>query len=497
MSEGVHEAIFRSQPEEHASSSLTATGEIPRELRGTFLRSGPGLLEVGGDTLNFFDGHALIAGVSFADGRATFRSRHVRSPLYQAETAARAMTKRRIFTNLPSRWSNLFGLALGNAAMHDVYAWGGKIFAGNDPGHFALDAKTLETLGPERWGGAVAAGEEMGPMPYRDPASGRLVGWIKKPGGLRPDVVRFVELDEGLRVVKDSGPLALDASPVLVHDQRASARWYVATAQAVRLDAGAAIWGKKTLYEAFVTPPGKTAEILLVPREGAVARDVAGRLVRVPLPAGLEIAFHVINAHDDGERVVVDLVTYAGRICFEGASSEAHRRKLGIQRRPSPRPTPMRFVVDPERGAILEHRALGALPIEAPEVADERMGRPYRFFYGPTLGDQPVPDEGGYFFYGALGKVDVETGAASTWSAGPGAVVSPPAFVARPGAEAEDEGWLLSYVLRGDGPSGARASVVVLDARDLARGPLATVELGVHLPGVSHTRWAGDVQLAG
>jgi carotenoid cleavage dioxygenase-like enzyme len=91
----VHEAIFRSQPEEHASSSLAVTGEIPGALRGTFLRSGPGLLEVGSDTLNFFDGYALIAGVSFADGRATFRSRHLRTPLFAAETAARAMTIRR------------------------------------------------------------------------------------------------------------------------------------------------------------------------------------------------------------------------------------------------------------------------------------------------------------------------------------------------------------------------------------------------------------------
>jgi carotenoid cleavage dioxygenase len=153
----------------------------------------------------------------------------------------------------------------------------------------------------------------------------------------------------------------------------------------------------------------------------------------------------------------------------------------------------MRFVIDPARATVVEHRKLGSVPTEAPEIADDRMGRSYRYFYGPTLGEAPrVPDEGATFFYGAIGKVDVESGASSTWSAGADAVVSPPAFVARPGAQGEDDGWLRSYVLRE-----ASTSVVILDARDPAAGPLATIDLGVHLPGVSHTRWAGDVQLTG
>jgi len=483
----VHEAIFRSANDEHASASLSVSGEIPRELKGTFLRSGPGLFEVGKDTLNFFDAHALIAGVTFEDGRARFRSRFVKSPLYQAETAAKAMKKRRIFTNLPSRWSNLFALDLGNNAMHDVYAWGGKVFAGNDPGHFALDPRTLETIGPERWGGAAGKGEEMGPMPYRDPASGRLIAWIKKPGGARPDAIRFVELDASMRVVKDTGPIALDASPAFVHDQRASERYYVATEQAVRLSAAGAVWGARTIYDSFQTPKGKTADILLVPRTDAA------RLIRVPLPAGLEIAFHVINAFDEGERVVVDAVTYAGRICFEGAGSEAHRTRVGVARYASPSPTPMRFVIDPAKAMIVEQRKLGTLHFEAPEIADDRMGLPYRFAYGPTLGEHAdVPDPGGYFFFGAIGKLDVQTGAGTVWSAPRGSVVSPPAFVARPGASDEDDGWLMAYRLADE-----RTSVVILDAKNVAKGPVAEIELGVHLPGVSHTRWAGDVMLDG
>jgi all-trans-8'-apo-beta-carotenal 15,15'-oxygenase len=483
----VHEAIYRSQPEEHARPVRVTSGALPAELRGTFLRSGPGLFEVGSDPLNLFDGHALIAGVTFENGSARLRSRFVRSPLYVAETAEKKMKQRRVFTNLPSRWSNLFALAFGNSAMHDVYAWGGKVIAGNDPGHFALDGRTLSTIGPERWGGAVPKGHDMGPMPYRDPKSGRLVGWIKRNGGARPDAVAFIELDESFRTVAKTPFHACAAAPVLLHDQRATERFYVATEQSLRLALGAAIWGQKTIYEAFRTPPGATATILLVPR----GRE--GAMIRVPLPAPWELAFHVINAYDEGDRVVVDLVVYDGRIGFEAAAPRALRDRSGYQPSHGPLPTPMRFVVDPVGAKVVEPRKLGDIPGEAPEVSDAVMGQPYRYAYFPTTRlDAAIPDRGGYFYYGGVGRIDVTTGTSSSWHAPGEAVVSPPTFVARPGATEEDDGWLLAYVMRE-----TETEVVVLEARSIAAGPIATLSLGVHFPAVSHVRWAADVLLDG
>ena len=483
----IHEAVFRSQPEERAAAITDVRGTIPAGLRGTFLRSGPGLMQVGNDALDFFDGHALIAGVTFEDGAARFRSRFVRSPLYLEETAKKRLKKRRVFTNLPARWSNFFALDLGNSAMHDVYAWGGKVVAGNDPGHFALDARTLETLGPERFGGAAAKGQEMGPMPYRDPKSGRLVGWIKKVGGASPDALSFVELDERFAVVTQTPFHRLAASPVIVHDQRATERFYVAVEQAPRLSAAKAIWGATTIYECFQTPPGATATLLLAPR----GRD--GALVRVPLPAPLEVAFHVINAFDEGEgRLVVDVVAYGGRIGFSAAAPKALRDATGAHPTQGPLPTPTRLVVDTLAGRVLEHKKLGELPGEAPEVNDAVMGAPYRFAYFPTARpNADLPDRGGYFFYDGISKLDVTTGATRAWHADGEAVVSPVSFAARPGGGDEDDGWILAYVLRATG-----AEVVVLDARALEAGPVATLGLGTHLPGVSHVRFASDVMLS-
>jgi all-trans-8'-apo-beta-carotenal 15,15'-oxygenase len=485
----IHEAVFRSQPEEHSFVVERVIGSIPGDLTGTFLRNGPGLMQVGEAYLSFFDGHALIAGVTFANGRANFRSRFVRTPLYEEETAKRTVLMRRPFTNRPKRWSNLFAIKFGNSAMHDVYVWGeGKhrrVVAGNDFGHFALDPRTLATIGPETWGGAAPAGSEVAPMPYPDTHTGRLVGWIKQPGAMRPDALRFVELDGAFHVVAETPALPLGAAPVIVHDQRATERWYVATEQSLRLRAAEALWGASTAYEALQSPPNTTATLLLV------RRAKPDSLVRVPLPAPVEIAFHVVNAFDQGDHVCVDLATYAGRIGFESAAPKPLRDQRGSRQAHGPQPTLIRYVVDPVTARVLQARKLAESPGDAPEVSDAVMGREYRYAYVPTLAnDGDPPDRGAYFYYGALAKLDVETGATQTWNAGADAIVSPCSFVSRPDAASEDDGWLLTYVLRDGG-----AEVAILDARAVDQGPVATLALGIHLPGVSHVRWAPGLAL--
>ena len=482
-----YEDVYKSQPDEHAFPVTRVTGAVPADLSGTFLRAGPGRMQLGDAQLNFFDGHAMIAGVSFEKGQATFRSRFVRTPLYEQETAQKTVVQRRLFTNHPSRWSNLFALNLGNSAMHDVYAWGdgeaARVVAGSDPSHFALDPKTLATKGPERWGGAAPDGHEMGPMPYRDHATGNLVGWVKKPGNpMSPDQLKFVELDGAFKVVNETPFYALSAAPAIVHDQRATPNWFVTTEQGARLTASRAIWGQSTIYESFDLQDGLTATLLLAPRKGG------GPLVRIKLPAPIVLSFHVINAYEDGDHVIVDLVTYDKRIPFESYAPAPLRDRSGSTER-SPDPRPMRFRIDPKAGTLIESRSLTTHFGEPPEVAESVMGRRYRYAYLP-IWTASTPERGFFAHYTAIGRIDVESGASNVWESG--RLVSPLAFVARPGATEEDDGWVLVWLM-GEGGS----AIAILDARAMEAGPVATLELGIHLPGICHTRWAGDVQLTG
>ena len=62
-------------------------------------------------------------------------------------------------------------------------------------------------------------------------------------------------------------------------------------------------------------------------------------------------------------------------------------------------------------------------------------------------------------------------------------------FVARVGAEAEDDGWIMSYVYDRERNL---SDIVILDARDFIGDPVATIHLPVRVPFGFHGGWAPD-----
>ena len=61
-------------------------GEIPRELRGSHYRNGPGLFERGGlRKPHLLDGDGLVQRLSFADGAVHYQNAFVRTPKFIAE----------------------------------------------------------------------------------------------------------------------------------------------------------------------------------------------------------------------------------------------------------------------------------------------------------------------------------------------------------------------------------------------------------------------------
>jgi len=76
------------------------------------------------------------------------------------------------------------------------------------------------------------------------------------------------------------------------------------------------------------------------------------------------------------------------------------------------------------------------------------------------------------------------------WDAGSRCIVNEPLFVPRPGATAEDEGWVLVTVHDAEADQG---KLVILDAQCLADGPVATIHLQHFLPAGLHGSFAADV----
>ena len=68
-------------------------------------------------------------------------------------------------------------------------------------------------------------------------------------------------------------------------------------------------------------------------------------------------------------------------------------------------------------------------------------------------------------------------------------MTSEPVFVRKPGAAAEDEGWIMSCVYD---PERHRSDIVILEAQDFAGEPIATIRLPVRVPFTFHGGWVAD-----
>lgn len=120
--------------------------------------------------------------------------------------------------------------------------------------------------------------------------------------------------------------------------------------------------------------------------------------------------------------------------------------------------------------------------MEMPSVNPAVYGRQHRFIFGYTVLWAP--------YAVCVAKTDVSTGEVTTWFAGESTFCGEPSFVARPDSQAEDDGWLVAHVLDANT---SHSSIVILDAADVAAGPVARMRLRRPMPHSLHCEWTSEV----
>lgn len=88
---------------------------------------------------------------------------------------------------------------------------------------------------------------------------------------------------------------------------------------------------------------------------------------------------------------------------------------------------------------------------------DATVGKAYRYVYSAHWGSDVT--------FGPAMKHDMHRQTTEVHDYGRGRMTAEPVFVRKPGATAEDEGWVLSYVYD---PERDLSDVVILDAQDFA-----------------------------
>jgi carotenoid cleavage dioxygenase len=146
-----------------------------------------------------------------------------------------------------------------------------------------------------------------------------------------------------------------------------------------------------------------------------------------------------------------------------------------------------RFTFDLDSGNVKEE-TLDDRPMEFPRVADGVVGKKNRYGFSLRLepNDTDQPD-----FLGIL-KTDFQTGKTELHDYGEGMSSGEAVFVAAEGADPDsDEGWVMSYVFD---EGSEQSELVVLDASDLAKDPVARVTLPQRVPYGFHGSWIPDAR---
>jgi len=443
---------FESLREEWSYAIEEVDGRVPDGLRGTLYRNGPVTYEAGGQPFgHWFDGDGMLSAVTFANGRAYYRNRFVRTQAYLDEQAAGKVLYRGYGTQRPGgALANAFRFPQ-NRANTSVVFHGGRLLALWEGGlPYALDPRDLATLGPFDFDGRLGARLPFSAHPKVDPKTGELWNFGVSYGRTAVLHLYRVGAGGGLEARRDL-PLP---EPVYVHDFALTERHCVFCLGPAVFSPLAFLLGWKSFADAFTWKPSVPTRILLVPRDGEEARTITTE----PF-----FQLHFANACEREGQLWVDLARYA-----DFAISEQYRLPV----RPKSAARLWRLRIDPQGGGV-EGTALAPSQVEFPQWDLRRTGRPYRYVYAVTLQD------GRDSFPTGLVRVDLSTGKREAHDFGPTGYPGEPVFVpARENAE-EAEGWVVTFVYDA---VAHRTRVVVLDARDLAARPLCVLSLRHHVP---------------
>ncbi|GII75276.1 carotenoid cleavage dioxygenase [Sphaerisporangium rufum] len=458
--------VYAPVHEETTAENLKVIGEIPRDLNGVHLRNGPNPRHPVHGRYHWFDGDGMVHAVHFENGRARYRNRYVRTAAFAAESAAgRALWSGVMEDPSGNPPGNTHGIALKDSANTDVIFHRGRVLATwylcGTP--YSLDPLSLETLGAETFLDTLAG--DMMAHPKVDERTGELF-WFDY--GPRPPFLRYGVVGPAGRV-EHCVELDLPGAR-LPHDMAITERYAILMDLPLFQDQAAARQGRYKLTFDRALP----ARFGVIPRRGSAAE------IRW-FEANPCYIYHVVNAWEEGEEIILD-VCRVSRPAPRGSGGPLARMlsylKLDARM--------YRYRFDLRTGRTTEGHTDPERNTEFPSIDARRTGAPTRYAYNVSVKDAETN------LFDGLVRYDNVTGERQEHRFGPHRYGSEASFAPRDGGTGEDDGYLVTFVT--DEREGA-SEVQVLDAADLAAGPVARVLLPTRVPLGFHATWVRADQL--
>ncbi|KAJ7986098.1 hypothetical protein DPEC_G00347280 [Dallia pectoralis] len=512
-----HPVFGRNATESPEPIKAEVKGCVPTWLRGTLLRNGPGLFKVGDTEYNhWFDGMALIHSFTFRDGDVSYKSKFLRSDTFKKNTNANKIVVSEFGTMVyPDPCKNIFSKTFSYllAAIPDftdnnlinIIRYGEDYFASSEINYInQIDPVTLDVIGKLNYRNHIALNLATSHPHYDEDGNTYNMGTALIRLGMPKYVIFKVPVDasdkEGKKPALQkleqicSIPCRSILFPSYFHSFGMSENYIIFVEQPFKLDIvklatanfRGITWGSCLKYE--------KEDITLI----HLVDKRTGKAVSTKFYTDALVVFHHVNAYEDDNHVVFDMITYKDcklYTMFYLANMRQESNKFVEKNGGFPRPICQRFVLplnldqDTTKGtnlvvlkdttaeAVMQNNgSVYCLPdtifegVELPGINYKFNGKKYRYFYGSRVEWSAYPNK--------IGKVDILTKTHKEWTEEE-CYPSEPVFVASPGAVDEDDGVILSSVVSLN-PDKA-PFMLVLNAKTFEEIARASIDASVHM----------------
>lgn len=442
-------------PEIEQSDLPVVAGRIPPDLRGVYMRNGPNPLFKPMSYTYPLDGDGMIHAVYFEEGRARYKNRYVRTRSLSVERRAQRAVYGGVLHPTPVD-ENVVGDdgdpgPIKNGAFISAMGLGDRVLALGEAATAYEMTRELETLG--EWTAGSAEPITLGAHNHCHPDTGKLFALdysIEEP------LVRIHQIHADGRLER-TFPVSL-TFPSMIHD-------FVLTRRHLILLVGPAI---------FDAEASSRGEALLQWRG-----DLGSRIGLIPLDGGAPLwieadpffVFHFANGFEHGSDLIIDYVRHG-------------RLRLGPPTDADQPPRLHRLVIDLTARRVRDER-IAAFATEMPRIDHRFEAIASRFIYVPVRTSTLKLDNSAGGTFNGIACVDARTGGVGEHDLG-NRVCGEPVFIPRPGSAGEADGYVSVFVYD---PAVGTSDLVLLDASDVAREPVAVIRLPQRVPQGLHGSW--------